>query len=262
MSDRRRLVVGTANWNELRCFYPRGTKQDEKLAYYATQLTAVEVNATFFRMLPPSTIARWADQTSDDFTMSLKAHRLISGWLRNPDKAVQDGFDKHVAMVQPAVDAGKFLAFLIQFPGKLEASTELERGLGVVREGFGDLPLVVQLPPTSDAGLRTRIGSALKDTNIAQVRHDPASVDDQAEAIESGDVTYFRFRGAELTPEGDTDRAVYSDAEIAMRADLAEAAASSDGTIVVVFYGKKDVDTADAALRLTDKLRRREVTVG
>ncbi len=31
---------------------------------------------------------------------------------------------------------------------------------------------------------------------------------------------------------------------------------------MAVFYGKKDIDTADAALRLTAELQRRQVTVG
>ena len=112
-----RVVVGTANWSDLRGFYPRGTKPSEKLAAYAARLSGVEVNATFFRMPQPETVANgWAEQTPDGFMLSLKAHRIISAWLRNPDKAEPQGFARHVALAQPLVDAGKFAAYLVQFP--------------------------------------------------------------------------------------------------------------------------------------------------
>ena len=96
----------------------------------------MEVNATFFRMIDPTAVAAWAEQTPDGFMLSLKAHRFISSWLRNPDKAEAQGFARHAAMAQPLVDAGKFVAYLLQFPGKLSAQMDLERSLAVLREGF------------------------------------------------------------------------------------------------------------------------------
>ena len=111
VTTRGRVIVGTANWNDLRGFYPRGTKANEKLAAYAARLSGVEVNATFFRMLKPETVAGWAEQTPDGFVMSLKAHRFVSSWLRNPDKADATGFARHLAMARPLVEAGKFVAY-------------------------------------------------------------------------------------------------------------------------------------------------------
>ena len=157
-----RVIVGTANWNDLRGFYPRGTKPREKLAAYAARLSGVEVNATFFRMIDPSAVAAWADQTPDGFMLSLKAHRFVSAWLRNPDKADARGFERHLAMARPLVEAGKFAAFLLQFPGKLSAAIDLERSLRVLREGFGELPLAVELPDSPDAEVDARIAAALR----------------------------------------------------------------------------------------------------
>ena len=151
-----RVIVGTANWNDLRGFYPRGTKPNEKLAAYAARLSGVEVNATFFRMLKPETVAGWADQTPDGFMLSLKAHRFISGLLRHPDKADATGFERHLAMARPLVDAGKFAGYLLQFPGKLSAEMDIERSLSVLRDGFGELPLAAELPDAPDEDLRTR----------------------------------------------------------------------------------------------------------
>ena len=80
------------------------------------------MNATFFRMPQPETVAGWAEQTPDGFMMSLKAHRIISAWLRNPDKAEPQGFARHLALAQPLIDAGKFAAY----PGAV--SRQAERG--------------------------------------------------------------------------------------------------------------------------------------
>ena len=259
---RGRVVVGTANWSDLRDFYPRGTKPSEKLAAYAARLSGVEVNATFFRMPQPETVAAWAEQTPDGFMMSLKAHRIISAWLRNPDKAEPQGFARHVALAQPLIDAGKFAAYLVQFPGKLSAALDIERSLAVLREGFGALPLAVELPDAPDAELDARISEALRTHNIALVHHDPLASNGAAMPIDSGDVIYFRFRGPKAAPDSGDGRARFSDEHISSRADIVEQASGAGRTAMVVCYGKKDIDTADAALRLTAELNRRGVAVG
>ncbi len=262
MSRRGRVIVGTANWNDLRGFYPRGTKASEKLAAYAARLGGVEVNATFFRMQKPETVAAWAEQTPDGFMLSLKAHRFISAWLRNPDKADATGFARHAAMAQPLVEAGKFAAYLVQFPGKLSAALDLERSLSVLREGFGELPLAVELPDAPDAELGARIAEALRDHNIAQVRHDPIASNGAPLPMDSGDVTYFRFRGPKAAPDGGEGRRGIATLKSRNARISSSRPYDAGRTTMVVCYGKKDIDTADAALRLTAELDRRGVAVG
>ncbi len=264
MTTPGRVIVGTANWNDLRGFYPRGTKANEKLAAYAARLSGVEVNATFFRMLKPETVAGWADQTPDGFMLSLKAHRFISGLLRHPDKADATGFERHLAMARPLVDAGKFAGYLLQFPGKLSAEMDIERSLSVLREGFGDLPLAAELPDAPDDDLRTRVAKALRTHDVARVHHDSLASERAPTPMDSDDLVYFRFRGpADASNVGDDGRVRYSDGEIRERAGIVEQAAGGGSRLtMVVCYGKKDVDTADAALRLTAELERRGVAVG
>ena len=259
---RGRVIVGTANWSDLRGFYPRGTKANERLAAYAARLSGVEVNATFFRMPQPETVAAWAEQTPDGFTMSLKAHRIISAWLRNPDKSDTAGFARHLALAQPLIDAGKFAAYLVQFPGKLSAALDIERSLAVLREGFAELPLAVELPSVPGAELDARISKALRTHNIAQVRHDPLASNGAALPIDSGDVIYFRFRGPKTAPDSGDGRARFSDEQISSRVDIVEQASEAGRRTMAICYGKKDIDTADAALRLTAELNRRGVAVG
>ena len=68
------IHVGTANWSDHTGFYPTrdeaggaGTHYSRtfKLAYYASRLGVVEVNASFYRRIDPSVYAQWAEQTPD-----------------------------------------------------------------------------------------------------------------------------------------------------------------------------------------------------
>ncbi|MCY4113310.1 MAG: DUF72 domain-containing protein [Chloroflexi bacterium] len=263
MTTPGRVIVGTANWNDLRGFYPRGTKASEKLAAYAARLSGVEVNATFYRMPKPETVAAWAEQTPDGFMLSLKAHRYISGLLRNPDKADATGFERHLAMARPLVEAGKFAGYLLQFPGKLSAEMDFERSLSVLREGFREVPLAVELPDSPDEDVRALIVEALRTHNFARVRNDSIASECAPMPMDSDDLMYFRFRGpAAASNMGDDGRVRYSDAQIKERAAIVEQASETGPMTMVVCYGKKDVDTADAALRLTAELGNRGVAVG
>ena len=62
--DSLNLYVGCAKWNrqDLKNFYPRGTK--DELAYYSTQFNCIELNATFYRIFPPSTYIGWYEKNA------------------------------------------------------------------------------------------------------------------------------------------------------------------------------------------------------
>ena len=254
------MIVGTANWNDLRGFYPRGMERSNKLAYYGARLTGVEVNATFFRMQAPEIVSKWVEQTPQDFMMSLKAQRVISAWVRNPGKADQRVFDRHLAMAQPLIEASKFAGYVIRLPVQMSRPHNIERSIAVLREGFADLPLIVDGPMALDQDLRADVNQALRDSGITKARHDLTC---SGEAI--GDLTglaYFRFGGADLVSARSSQRAICSDREILERADVVEATVRSTVMTMVVFYGKQHVDTADAALRLSAELRNRRIVVG
>ena len=81
--------------------------------------------------------------------------------------------------------------------------------------------------------------------------------------MDAGELAYFRFRGPAVASNvGDDGRLRYSDAQIRERATIVRQASEAGRLTMAVCYGKKDVDTADAALRLTAELERRGVAVG
>lgn len=59
-------------------FYPPDLPASRMLAYYSERFDTVEVNATFYRMPTPRTLAGWAAQTPARFVFALKAPQRIT----------------------------------------------------------------------------------------------------------------------------------------------------------------------------------------
>lgn len=75
------IYVGMGGWTYepwRETFYPRDVPKARELEYASRQVTAIEVNGTFYRTQTPSTFAKWRDETPDDFVFSLKAPRYTS----------------------------------------------------------------------------------------------------------------------------------------------------------------------------------------
>ena len=76
-----RIHVGVGGWTFEPWrdnFYPAGLAHSRELQYASRQLTAIEVNGTFYSTFKPATFARWRDETPEGFVFSLKAHRFTT----------------------------------------------------------------------------------------------------------------------------------------------------------------------------------------
>jgi uncharacterized protein YecE (DUF72 family) len=62
-------------WRET--FYPADLAKSAELHYASRQVTAIEINGTFYRLQTPAVFEKWRDQTPDDFVFSVKAPRYI-----------------------------------------------------------------------------------------------------------------------------------------------------------------------------------------
>lgn len=85
MPDGGLVRVGTASWTDptmvrAGVFYPRGVASaEERLRYYASQFSVVEVDATYYA-LPERAIAHlWVERTPPRFSFHVKAHALMTG---------------------------------------------------------------------------------------------------------------------------------------------------------------------------------------
>lgn len=66
-------------------FYPDKIKPEAMLGWYATQLPAVEINNTFYRMPSSKALDTWRDAVPEHFRFSIKAPRSISHKARLHD---------------------------------------------------------------------------------------------------------------------------------------------------------------------------------
>ncbi len=59
-------------------FFPDKLPHTRELEYASRQVTAIEVNGTYYRTQSPATFAKWAAETPDDFVFSIKALRYCT----------------------------------------------------------------------------------------------------------------------------------------------------------------------------------------
>lgn len=132
--DDKRIRVGVGGWTFepwRQTFYPQGTPHSKELQYASRQLTAIEVNGTYYSTMKPDTFAKWRDETPPDFVFSLKANRfatnrkLLSTARESIDRFMASGLSELGGKLGPILwqfmptkkfDAADFEAFLKLLP--------------------------------------------------------------------------------------------------------------------------------------------------
>lgn len=112
-------------------FYPAKLPHSQELAYASRQLSAIEVNGTYYSTFKPATFAKWRDETPDNFVFSLKAsrfstnRRVLAEAGESITRFVDSGISELGAKLGPLVwqfaptkvfDAEDFGAFLALLP--------------------------------------------------------------------------------------------------------------------------------------------------
>jgi len=59
-------------------FYPPDLAQKDELGYASRQLTAIEINATYYRLQKPASFAKWRDATPPGFVFSVKGSQYVT----------------------------------------------------------------------------------------------------------------------------------------------------------------------------------------
>src|SRR5437879_4364250 len=85
VADGHVVRAGTASWTDptmtaAGVFYPdRATSAEERLRYYASRFSVVEVDATYYALPQEAMSQRWVERTPDHFVFDIKAHALMTG---------------------------------------------------------------------------------------------------------------------------------------------------------------------------------------
>jgi uncharacterized protein YecE (DUF72 family) len=81
MSNTGAIRIGIGGWVYppwRGTFYPSGLRQADELAYASRQVTAIEINGTFYRTQTPASFRKWRDETPEGFVFSLKGPRFLT----------------------------------------------------------------------------------------------------------------------------------------------------------------------------------------
>ena len=173
-------------------FYPEDLPAKQRLAYYATKLTTVEINNTFYRTPRTSVIEGWRAQVTGDFRFVLKASQRLTHIKRLKDCAedLKFALDVYRAMnerlgpilfqLPPNLkqDLARLAAFLELIPADIRAAFEFRNATWFGEETY----------------------ALLRAKNAALVVSD---VDDAPEPplVPTADWGYFRLRRTAYTPD-------------------------------------------------------------
>ena len=220
-----RIRVGIGGWSYepwRKTFYPEDLPKKSELHYASRQVTAIEINSTFYRLQTASVFAKWRDDTPDDFVFSIKAPRYIvhrrtlaeagkalEGFLKSGIAELGDKIGAILWQLPPekAFDSDDLEAFVRLLPNSV-GKTALRHALEVRHDSF-------RSPDYVDLARRHRIVTVYTHSNEY-----PAIAD------VTGDFVYARLRESVATePTG------YSKSDLAAWAERAQQWAKGEPSV-------------------------------
>jgi uncharacterized protein YecE (DUF72 family) len=207
----RNVRVGTAGWTDpsllkSKLFYPRGTSSPRaRLGFYARHFDLVEVDATYYTLIPPEMAARWVEWTPPTFCFDVKANPILTGHPIDVSRLpadlraripLDDEDRVHVypdklppelateiearfrAFLEPLRVAGRLGTVLLQFPPWTQATRGNARKLEETLERWADIPLAVEFRHRSwlDPERRERVHDMLRAARASYVVVDEPDV--------------------------------------------------------------------------------------
>jgi uncharacterized protein YecE (DUF72 family) len=195
MSERVHLYAGTSGFSYdewTGAFYPEGLPAKQRLAYYASRLTTVEINNTFYRTPKASVIDGWRQQVAGDFRFVLKASQRLTHQKRLKDCAA----DLAYALESYRAMAERLGPLLFQLPPNFRQDlTRLEAFLSLLPD---DVRAAFEF--RNDTWFGEDTYALLRAKNAALVASD---VDDLPEPplVPTADWGYFRLRRTAYAPD-------------------------------------------------------------
>ncbi len=212
------IVIGTSgyhfpDWKEV--FYPPKLPKHRWLEFYSTQFQAVEINSTYYGIPKAASVAKWVEQTPENFIFLLKVHSDTTHKRQNQCREVSELLER----LEPLHTAGKFGGLLAQFPASFHRNREAETYLEFLAKTTVGNPIFVEFRHGSwdqdgsiDLCRRLGIGWVTVDQPLLPnlMRPRPAVV---------GKIGYVRFHGRNTTTwynsqAGDRYDWNYSDSEL------------------------------------------------
>lgn len=176
-------------------FYPEKIKAADMLVYYASAFNLVEVDATYYRVLPKSTFESMDARTPADFRFAIKLPGTATHAAADSRSEVHPDVALFYENLEPLVEHDKLACVLMQFPNSFKPSHENEAYLENLRNALKGLGLIAefrnrdwQTAQTLDLLRALQIG--ICNVDGPQFKSLP-----RASSEVTGELAYVRFHG-------------------------------------------------------------------
>ncbi len=188
------ILIGTSGFSYddwVGPVYPENLPKREWLSYYAREFPTCELNFTYYRIPSPRTLDQMAAKVPAGFLFAVKAFQGITHERENPKPQIEE----FTAALAPLIEAQKFACVLVQFPHSFHANPANRAYLRSLREGFGDLPVVVEF--RSHDWVNERTFEELRALNLGFCCVDEPRLKGLMPpvAVATGPVAHVRFHG-------------------------------------------------------------------
>ncbi|MGV8083536.1 MAG: DUF72 domain-containing protein [Coriobacteriia bacterium] len=183
------LRIGTSGWSYDHwdgIFYPKGVSASERLAYYATHFSTVEINATFYRLPSEHAVDKWRKDVPDGFLFAVKGSQFITHFrrLENIDERLEQFLGRVGRLGE------KLGPLLWQLPPSIERDDDLlERFL----EKLADTGLEHAIEFRDNSWLARPVFELLRAHNVACVNVSGGQL--REDHTPTADFVYGRFHG-------------------------------------------------------------------
>ena len=205
-----RISCGSAGWTDPTLiksgtFYPRGVQSSQgRLEFYAQRFRLVEVDATYYSLLPATAAHNWVEWTPDDFRFDVKAFPVLTQHPIDVTRLPSDlkvaleqaGFERRVypdklpdeikreielrfrLLLEPLQQSGKLASVLLQFPPWFTATRGNVRHIETVAERWRGVLMAVEFrhPSWLTEERRARVFDMLRQHELAYVCVDEPDV--------------------------------------------------------------------------------------
>jgi uncharacterized protein YecE (DUF72 family) len=139
------IHIGVCGWGDHYDLYPQGVRNQDKLSVYASHFPIVELDSSFYAILPQKNYETWVRDTPEAFRFIVKPHQGMTGHQRGELQVERrELFRQFEESIQPLVAAGKLKALLFQFPPWFDCTRENVRYIQSCRQAFADYPVAVE----------------------------------------------------------------------------------------------------------------------